>query len=111
MEEEYRFAAHGGDDVTTGILKQTLAEGRKFGIGMGLISQRPGKLDPDVLSQCLTQCIMRIVNEADQKSVPTAGDGAGRHPLGHPPPLSRGASRLARSAPHTPPVTRARTRL
>ncbi len=43
LEEAHHFAPHGGDVVTTGILKQTLAEGRKFGIGMGLISQRPGK--------------------------------------------------------------------
>src|SRR5260370_6970666 len=97
MEEEYRFAAHGGDDVTTGILKQTLAEGRKFGIGMGLISQRPGKLDPDVLSQCLTQCIMRTVNEADQKRPATAGSGGGRAPPEDPPPPSPGQALTPRT--------------
>ena len=77
LEEAHHFAPHGGDAITTGILKQVLAEGRKFGIGVGLISQRPGKLDADVLSQCLTQCIMRIVNEVDQKSVATRRRGRG----------------------------------
>ncbi len=66
IEEAHHFAPHGGDVVSAQMLKQVLAEGRKFGIGVGLISQRPGKLDADVLSQCLTQCIMRIVNEVDQ---------------------------------------------
>ncbi|HEY7984304.1 MAG TPA: ATP-binding protein, partial [Ktedonobacterales bacterium] len=47
IEEAHHFAPHGGDVVTTDILKQVLAEGRKFGIGVGLISQRPGKLDAD----------------------------------------------------------------
>ena len=82
IEEAHHFAPHDGEAVSTGILKQVLAEGRKFGMGIGLISQRPGKLDADVLSQCLTQCIMRIVNEVDQKSVATAVEGVGRDLLG-----------------------------
>src|SRR6266487_2918170 len=61
LEEAHHFAPGGTDVVSTSILKQVLAEGRKFGIGVGLISQRPGKLNADVLSQCQTQCIMRIV--------------------------------------------------
>jgi DNA helicase HerA-like ATPase len=111
LEEAHHFAPHGGDVVTTGILKQTLAEGRKFGIGMGLISQRPGKLDPDVLSQCLTQCIMRIVNEADQKSVATAVEGVGRDLLDNLPALSRGQAIIAGSAVNTPVICRVRTRI
>ena len=75
-----------------------LAEGRKFGIGVGLISQRPGKLDADVLSQCLTQCIMRIVNEVDQKSVATAVEGVGRDLL-RTCPRSRRGRRSSRAAP------------
>ena len=45
IEEAHHFAPHGQEAVSTAILKQTLAEGRKFGIGVGLITQRPGKLD------------------------------------------------------------------
>jgi len=78
LEEAHHFAPGGTDVVSTAILKQVLAEGRKFGIGVGLISQRPGKLNADVLSQCQTQCIMRIVNEIDQKSVAAAIEGVGR---------------------------------
>jgi DNA helicase HerA-like ATPase len=78
---------------------------------MGLISQRPGKLDPDVLSQCLTQCIMRIVNEADQKSVATAVEGVGRDLLDNLPALSRGQAIIAGSAVNTPVICRVRTRI
>ena len=37
--------------------------------GLGIISQRPSRLDPDVLSQCNTQIIMRLTNPADQSYV------------------------------------------
>ncbi len=62
MEEAHNFAPASADAVSTDVLKQILSEGRKFGVSVGLISQRPGKLDSDVLSQCMTQCIMRITN-------------------------------------------------
>ncbi|MBK8149135.1 MAG: ATP-binding protein [Acidobacteria bacterium] len=52
LEEAHRFAPAGASVVSTNILKQILSEGRKFGVGIGLITQRPGKLDQDVLSQC-----------------------------------------------------------
>ncbi len=111
IEEAHHFAPHGGDVVSTHILKQILAEGRKFGIGIGLISQRPGKLDPDVLSQCLTQCIMRIVNEVDQKSVATAVEGVGRDLLDNLPALSRGQAIVAGAAVNTPVICRVRPRI
>ncbi len=111
LEEAHHFAPAGGDVITTGILKQILAEGRKFGIGVGLISQRPGKLDADVLSQCLTQCIMRIVNEVDQKNVATAIEGVGRDLLGNLPALSKGQVIVAGGAVNTPVLCRVRTRL
>ena len=88
-----------------------LAEGRKFGIGVGLISQRPGKLDPDVLSQCLTQCIMRIVNEVDQKSVASAVEGVGRDLLDNLPALSKGQAIVAGAAINTPVICRVRPRI
>ena len=84
IEEAHHFAPHGDEVVSTQIIKQILAEGRKFGVGVGLISQRPGKLDADALSQCLTQCIMRIVNEVDQQSVRAAVEGVGARVAGQP---------------------------
>ena len=111
IEEAHHFAPHGDEVVTTGILKQILAEGRKFGVGVGLISQRPGKLDADVLSQCLTQCIMRIVNEVDQKSVGAAVEGVGRELLDNLPALSKGQAIIAGAAVNTPVICRVRPRI
>src|SRR5215469_4250722 len=110
IEEAHHFAPSGTEVVSTAILKQVLAEGRKFGIGVGLISQRPGKLDADVLSQCQTQCIMRIVNEIDQKSVASAIEGVGRDLLDNLPALSKGQVIVAGAAVNTPVICRVRTR-
>ncbi len=111
IEEAHHFAPGGAEVVSTPILKQVLAEGRKFGIGVGLISQRPGKLDADVLSQCQTQCIMRIVNEIDQKSVAAAIEGVGRDLLDNLPALSKGQVIIAGAAVNTPVICRVRSRI
>ena len=111
IEEAHHFAPSGTEVVSTAILKQVLAEGRKFGIGVGLISQRPGKLDADVLSQCQTQCIMRIVNEIDQKSVAAAIEGVGRDLLDNLPALSKGQVIVAGAAVNTPVICRVRSRV
>lgn len=110
LEEAHHFAPGGREVVSTSILKQVLAEGRKFGIGVGLISQRPGKLDADVLSQCQTQCIMRIVNEIDQKSIASAIEGVGRDLLNNLPALSKGQVIVAGAAVNTPVICRVRQR-
>jgi DNA helicase HerA-like ATPase len=110
IEEAHHFAPSGTEVVSTAILKQVLAEGRKFGIGVGLISQRPGKLDADVLSQCQTQCIMRIVNEIDQKSVAAAIEGVGRDLLDNLPALSKGQVIVAGAGVNTPVICRVRER-
>src|SRR5207248_10110726 len=111
IEEAHHFAPGGTEVLSTAILKQVLAEGRKFGIGVGLISQRPGKLDADVLSQCQTQCIMRIVNEIGQKSVAAAIEGVGRDLLDNLPALSKGQVIIAGAAVNTPVICRVRQRI
>lgn len=51
------------------LVKKIAAEGRKFGIFLAIITQRPGKIDQDVLSQCNSQIILRITNPVDQKAI------------------------------------------
>jgi uncharacterized protein len=111
LEEAHHFAPASGDVVSAGVLKQILAEGRKFGIGIGLISQRPGKLDADVLSQCMTQFIMRIVNPIDQSSVASAVESVGRDLLQELPALSKGQVIVSGSSTNTPVLCRVRKRL
>ena len=93
------------------MLKTILSEGRKFGLAVGLISQRPGKLDADVLSQCMTQFIMRIVNPLDQKRVMESIESVGRDLLEELPALSKGQVVISGAAVNTPVLCRVRVRL
>jgi uncharacterized protein len=110
IEEAHNFAPANAEIVTTQILKQILSEGRKFGVAVGLISQRPGKLDGDVLSQCMTQCIMRIVNPVDQARVAESVESAGRDLLTELPALSKGQVIVAGVSVNTPVVVQVRKR-
>jgi DNA helicase HerA-like ATPase len=47
-------------------------EGRKYGVFLGLVTQRPAQLDPTLISQCSTVFAMRIANEDDQRIVNAA---------------------------------------
>ncbi|MGI8788712.1 MAG: ATP-binding protein [Pyrinomonadaceae bacterium] len=111
LEEAHRFAPAGASVVSTNILKQILSEGRKFGVGIGLITQRPGKLDQDVLSQCMTQIIMRIVNPIDQQTVAQSVEGAGRAMLAELPALTKGQAVISGVGINTPVMCRIRPRL
>lgn len=53
-------------------------EGRKYGVSLGVITQRPGELDETILSQCNTFVAMRLGNEFDQDIVRKAISGASR---------------------------------
>lgn len=111
IEEAHNFAPANAEVVTTGILKQILSEGRKFGVSVGLISQRPGKLDSDVLSQCMTQCIMRIVNPIDQARVAESVESVGRDLLAELPALSKGQVIVAGASVNTPVLVQVRQRM
>lgn len=111
LEEAHRFAPAGATVVSTPILKTILAEGRKFGVGVGLITQRPGKLDSDVLSQCMTQFIMRIVNPIDQQTIAQSVEGAGRDLLAELPALTKGQVIVSGVAVNTPVLCQVRARL
>jgi len=108
IEEAHHFAPANSDVVSGGILKQILGEGRKFGVGVGLISQRPGKLDSDVLSQCNTQCLLRIINPFDQARVRESVEAVGQELLRELPALSKGQAIMAGAAVNTPVLCRVR---
>jgi DNA helicase HerA-like ATPase len=73
LEEAHKFAPARASmpaeqrSITT--TRQIAQEGRKFGVGLILISQRPSRLDETTLSQCNSSIIMRMVNPADQAYV------------------------------------------
>jgi len=111
LEESHRYAPAGQQVVSTNILKQILSEGRKFGVGIGMITQRPGKLDQDVLSQCMTQFILRIVNPIDQQTIASSVEGAGRRLLDELPALTKGQVIVSGVAVNTPVLCAVRKRI
>jgi DNA helicase HerA-like ATPase len=93
------------------MLRTILSEGRKFGLGVGLITQRPGKLDSDVLSQCMSQFLLRIINPVDQDSLKHGVEAAGRDLLNELPALTKGQAIIAGACVNTPVLCRIRQRL
>ena len=53
-------------------LSRIAKEGRKYGCYLGVVTQRPGELDPTILSQCSTVFAMRLANEQDQAIIRSA---------------------------------------
>ena len=73
-EEGHTFAPAGEQAISLRIIKKVAGEGRKFGVGFAIISQRPSKLDPDVTSQCNTIVAMRLKNPDDQRFILRVSD-------------------------------------
>ena len=77
MEEAHTFIKHYKEDaenqyaaaVCCQVFERIAREGRKFGLGLVLSSQRPTELSPTVLSQCNTFLLHRISNDRDQEIV------------------------------------------
>jgi len=74
-EEAHRYIPAkdvGGGQAVRKILERIAKEGRKYGVSLGLITQRPSDLAEGVLSQCGTIISMRLNNERDQHFVKAA---------------------------------------
>jgi hypothetical protein len=77
MEEAHTFIRRYKDDIENydaatvccQVFERIAREGRKFGLGLVLSSQRPSELSPTVLSQCNTFLLHRISNDRDQELV------------------------------------------
>jgi len=109
IEEAHRFASR--DSRSYRVLRTILSEGRKFGVGVCLISQRPSKIDSDILSQCMTQVIMRIVNPADQENIKSSVESIGKEMIEELPGLTKGQALVAGVAINSPVLIRVRNRL
>ena len=73
VEEAHNFIPSKGEGQSetpsVDVIRKVITEGRKFGTGLLLISQRPSRLDETALSQCNTFLILRLVNPRDQAFV------------------------------------------
>lgn len=90
-EEAHRYAAVDrsiGFGPTRRALSRIAKEGRKYGVYLGLVSQRPSELDPTIISQCATLFAMRMAHEADQALLRSAVSDTAADLLGFVPSLS-----------------------
>jgi DNA helicase HerA-like ATPase len=110
FEEGHRFAPASGDAPSLGIMRTITSEGRKFGFGLGIISQRPSKIDQDVLSQCGTQISMQIQNPNDQDAIKNSVEAAGEDVLRELPGLTPGQAVVSGDAMNTPALIQVRQR-
>jgi len=110
FEEGHRFAPGSGDAPSLGIMRTITSEGRKFGFGLGIISQRPSKIDQDTLSQCGTQISMQIQNPNDQEAIKNSVEAAGEDVLRELPGLTPGQAVVSGDAMNTPVLIRVRER-
>ena len=99
-EEGHSFAPASGPSLSRTIIKKIAGEGRKFGVGFAIISQRPSKLDSDVTSQCNTLITMRIKNPDDQSFIIKSTEQLSKADVEELPALSTGEALISgRSIP------------
>ncbi|MFA4994145.1 MAG: DUF87 domain-containing protein [Bdellovibrionales bacterium] len=69
MEEAHRYVSPGANNSAASIIQRIAKEGRKYGIGAMLVSQRPSEIDETILSQCGTIAALRLSNPVDRARI------------------------------------------
>ena len=84
-EEAHRYVPNRGEAEYASAqdaIKRVAKEGRKYGVGLMLVSQRPSEIEPTVLSQCNSWIVLRLTNSEDQayvlKFLPDSLSGLGK---------------------------------
>lgn len=72
LEEAHRYLGEGATPLTRVAANRIAREGRKYGVGLLLVTQRPSELPDTALSQCGTLISLRLSNSADQSKIRAA---------------------------------------
>ncbi len=72
LEEAHNYLKAGEDSISSRTVQKIAKEGRKYGVGLLLVTQRPTELDETVLSQCGTLIALRMTNKGDRGHVSAA---------------------------------------
>ncbi len=72
MEEAHRYLGRETNGSARQIVQRIVKEGRKFGVGAMIVSQRPSEVDETILSQCGTFISLRLTNSGDRSKVQSA---------------------------------------
>ena len=69
LEEAHAYLGKDQVGPAATAVRRIAKEGRKYGVGIMVVSQRPSEIDPTILSQCGTIFAMRLANDADRSQV------------------------------------------
>jgi DNA helicase HerA-like ATPase len=69
LEEAHAYLNSGNEGAASIAARRIVKEGRKYGVGAMIVSQRPAEIDPTILSQCGTVFAMRLANATDRSHV------------------------------------------
>jgi DNA helicase HerA-like ATPase len=81
VEEAHNYCPERGfgNAVSSSMLRTVASEGRKFGMGLCVVSQRPAKIDKNIISQCNTNIILKVTNPNDLKAIVQSVEGLTTH--------------------------------
>jgi DNA helicase HerA-like ATPase len=110
VEEAHRVIPWEGRTDSSRIIKKIAAEGRKFGVFLVVITQRPSKIHPDALSQCNSQIILRITNPDDQVAIAKSSERLGQTLLDDLPGLNTGEAVIVGEMTRAPVMVKIKKR-
>jgi DNA helicase HerA-like ATPase len=72
MEEAHIYLNNSSEGMASKVVQRIVKEGRKYGIGAMIVSQRPSEINPTILSQCGTFFALRLTNATDRGHITSA---------------------------------------
>ena len=106
IEEAHILAPRDEDTLSKYWLARIAREGRKFGLGLVIVSQRPKNIDADILSQANTMIILKIVEPSDQRYIQAASERLSDDLLAHLPSLNIGEAIIVGPAIRIPALVK-----
>ncbi len=94
-EKGYGDSSSGKDNISLTLSRAIASEGRKFNIGLIVITQRPAQVSKYVLSQMNTQVVFRTINDSDLKAISTLIEYVGEESIKSFPNLSTGVGMVS----------------
>lgn len=79
IEEAHVFIPKIVDTQAKYLASKIAREGRKFGLGLAIVSQRPKGIDPNILSQMGSLAVMKIIQEEDQSQIMSATESISKN--------------------------------
>ena len=112
VEEAHNYCPERGfgKSVSSAMLRTVASEGRKFGMGLCIVSQRPAKVDKNIISQCNTNIILKVTNPNDLKAIIQSVEGLTNQTYNEIQRLPVGVALVSGASIQIPIMTEIRTR-